>query len=90
MRGRRWSDLAISLTLSIFAPSLEKGMDVIDYVSGVCDTLGGSHGQTFTYLPIIYQDDVQANLGKYQFHEGPKTYYVIKIQFLGERVSSLK
>ena len=88
MRGRRWSDHAISLTLSIFAPSLEKRMTPIDYMSGIFDTLGGSHGQHFTYLPIVYQDDVQAHLGECTFHESTRTYYVIKIQFLGERSSS--
>jgi hypothetical protein len=90
MRGRRWSDYAISLTISIFAPSLEKGMEVINYASGIFDTLGGSHGQNFTYLPIVYQDDVQAHLGEHRFHESAKTYYVIKIRFLGKRSSSWK
>jgi hypothetical protein len=59
-------------------------------LGGIFDTLGGNHGQNFTYLPIVYQDDVQVHLGEHRFHQSAKTYYVVKIQFLGERSSFLK
>ena len=29
------------------------------YLSGVMDTIGGSHGPSFIYLPIVYLDDCQ-------------------------------
>ncbi len=90
MRGHMWSDRAVSLTLSVFAPALEKETGLIDYVAGIADTLGGSHGQNFTYLPIVYQDDVQLHLGRHRFHESSTTYYIVGIQFLGERSASWK
>lgn len=85
MKGQRWTDNSVSLRISIYAPTLEKGKGAIDYVGGIMDTLGGSHGQSFTYLPIVYQDDAQVNVLTHRFHESAKAYYVIKIEFGGTR-----
>jgi len=49
----------LRLTSPCFAPGFEKGKGLVDYVGGIEDTLDGSHGFTFTYLPIVFQDDCQ-------------------------------
>jgi hypothetical protein len=85
MNGQRWSDSSVSLRISIYAPSLEKGKQVIEYVGGIMDTLGGSHGQYFTYLPIVYQDDAQVSVLTHRFRKSAKTHYVVKVEFGGAR-----
>ena len=59
MNGRAWSHGAISIKLILYAPSFEKGKSLVDYSGGIYDTLDGSSGSTFTYLPIAYNDDCQ-------------------------------
>jgi hypothetical protein len=59
MAGRTWSHDAIGLDLDVHAPTLEPGHALVDYLGGVMDTLDGSHGAHFTYLPIVYNDDCQ-------------------------------
>lgn len=90
MNGRKWSDRAVSLALLIYGPSLENGKNTIEYVGGIMDSLGGSHGQYFTYLPIVYQDDVQVHLLTRHFRKSVKTHYVVRIQFLGDRASRFR
>jgi hypothetical protein len=90
MNGRKWSDRAVSLALLIYAPSLENGKGIVEYVGGIMDTLGGSHGQYFTYLPIVYQDDAQVHLLALRFRKSVKTHYVVSIQFLGDRASRFR
>lgn len=82
MAGRKWSDGAIALTLTMSAPSFEKGKSLTDYLAGVFDTLGGSHGFQFTYLPIVFQDDSQVCQSRCCFRSSPTTNYVIEVEFL--------
>ena len=53
------------------------------YVSGVMDTLDGSHGPGFTYLPIVYQDDCQVVLGEFHYIQSDETRYEVLLTFLG-------
>lgn len=46
------------------------------------DTLGGSHGPTFTYMPIVYQDDCQVCSLKWSEEEFDTDEYEIVIGFL--------
>jgi hypothetical protein len=82
MEGRRWTDGAVSMKVSIFAPCLERGKSALDYVSGIMDTLDGSHGPRFTYLPVVYQDDCQVCEMEYSFTEGRSPHYVVELRFL--------
>jgi len=82
MRGRQWSDGPIAMTFAMHAPSFEKGKSLFDYVGGVEDTLDGSHGPHFTYLPIVYQDDCQVCAGNSEFRVSRRSWYKIGIEFL--------
>jgi hypothetical protein len=82
MDGRRWTDLAISMKVCLFAPCLEKGKTILDYVSGIMDTLDGSHGPHFTYLPIVYQDDCQVSKLESRCTKAKNAYYIVDIHFI--------
>lgn len=83
MAGRARYSEAVSLNFDMHAPGFELGRILIDYVSGIMDTLDGSHGKNFTYLPIVYEDDCQVAGGRQRFVRGEATWYEIKIVFLG-------
>jgi hypothetical protein len=82
MRRRRWSEGAIALNFTMFAPGFEKGKGLVDYVGGIEDTLDGSHGFTFTYLPIVFQDDCQVCRIESLFKPKPTAEYTLEIEFL--------
>ena len=46
------------------------------------DTLDGSHGPSFTYLPIVYQDDCQVAAALTRLVTSEFTEYQIRITFL--------
>ncbi len=81
MRGQKWYDGPIEMNLEIYAPKLEEKKGLNDYIGGVMDTLDGSHGQYFTYLPVVYQDDCQVALGSHTFIESSEIYYILEIVF---------
>ncbi|MEK6321214.1 MAG: hypothetical protein AABN33_05970 [Acidobacteriota bacterium] len=83
MAGRARYSEAVSLNFDMHAPEFERGRSLLDYVSGIMDTLDGSHGVNFTYLPIVYEDDCQVAAGRQRFVKGEATWYEIKILFLG-------
>lgn len=82
MAGRLWSHGAIRLDLEVHAPSMESGRALVDYVGGVMDTLDGSHGPNFTYLPIAYNDDCQVCECTSSLHTSQDEWYLIRITFL--------
>jgi len=82
MAGRAWSQGAIRMRLTVFAPAFEKGKALIDYAAGVEDTLDGSHGDTFTYLPTAFQDDCQVCGSGSYFRRSKKTHYIVEVTFL--------
>jgi hypothetical protein len=82
MAGRAWYFDAICLDLTVYAPKLHEGCSVRDYVSGVMDTLDGSCGSTFTYLPIVYQDDCQVVGGGSRFVEAQAEHFRVEVEFL--------
>jgi len=81
MGGRAWSDGPIELNLTMYGPGFEKGRALSDYVAGTHDTLDGSHGVHFTYLPIVYQDDCQVWKGGARLIRSEDTRYVVEVQF---------
>lgn len=58
MAGRKWYEGPVGLDLTYAAPNPSSVLDN-HYFDGVMDTLGGGHGPTFIYLPIVYLDDCQ-------------------------------
>lgn len=55
-------------------------------MGGIADTLDGSHGCEFTYLPIVYQDDCQVVESESKFIVSNETRYVLEVIFLGGKV----
>ena len=85
MKGRAWYFGPIEMNVTLLAPSFEKeGKVLIDYVAGIQDTLDGSSGREFTYLPIVFEDDCQAKVGHAKFVKTKKIHYKIKIKFMRE------
>jgi hypothetical protein len=82
MRGRAWYRGPIRLDVILYAPSLPENRKLIDYIGGIMDSLDGSHGFTFTYLPIIYEDDCQVTDGRHQFVQSTSERYDVHVVFL--------
>ena len=82
MTGRAPYRGALGMDFVMYAPELEKNKNLTDYMGGIMDTLDGSHGTEFTYLPIAYEDDCQVCDGKAEFKQNSKPYYEITIRFL--------
>lgn len=84
MAGRAWYSGPVRADVTIFAPSLPPGRDLGDYVGGIMDTLDGSHGFTFTYLPIVFEDDCQISGGSARLAHSSNSRYEVVFTFLPE------
>ena len=82
MKGRAWYFGPIETNVILSAPSFERGKVLLDYAAGIEDTLDGSSGCEFTYLPIVFEDDCQVAVGHAKFVKTKKIHYKIEIQFL--------
>ncbi len=82
MNGRCWYDGPVALHLTMHAKKLDEGKRIFDYLSGVFDTLDGSHGTYFTYLPIVFQDDCQVEDSRVSIRDSEKSFYTVEIKFL--------
>ncbi len=82
MSGRAPYRRAVGLDLVMHAPKFEKNRTLLDYMGGIMDTLDGSHGYTFTYLPVVYEDDCQVADGRSRFHPSTSEFYELIIRFL--------
>jgi hypothetical protein len=49
---------------------------------GIMDTLDGSCGSGFTYLPIVFEDDCQVASFKIDFEKSEDTWYSLEISLL--------
>ena len=85
MGGRACYSGAIRMELWLHAPRLERRL--MNYAEGIEDTLDGSHGPDFTYLPIVYQDDCQICDWRAEFVESSETFYTLRITFLSDHES---
>ncbi len=81
MGGRGWYGGPIEIDFTLYAPMLNKAL--VGYLGGIFDTLDGSHGFTFTYLPVVYQDDCQIVSSNSRYLQCHETKYSLKISFLG-------
>jgi len=87
MNGRAPFRGAVGLDIVIHAPELESKKSLNDYMGGVMDTLDGSSGVEFTFLPIAYEDDCQVASGRNSFIEDQKCFYIIEVTFLQDRLN---
>jgi hypothetical protein len=81
MNGRAWYFGAITMDLTIFSPTHLDRWGLNDYIGGIMDTLDGSSGQTFTYLPIVYEDDCQVWQARSKWVEHSHNSYRLEIVF---------
>ena len=72
----------VKMDIEIHGPQDAWDKSLLDYVGGISDTLDGSAGPTFTFLPIVYQDDCQIVGGQWSFIEADSTRYMVKVTFL--------
>lgn len=82
MDGRAWYFGPVKLDLIIRSPQKMKYWEIIEYVGGIMDTLDGSSGVHFTYLPIVYEDDCQVAIGDSRHELADQESYEIEITFL--------
>jgi hypothetical protein len=59
MAGRAWYFGPVELRLTIYGLPGPARWKLYHYAGGVFDTLDGSSGKTFTYLPVAFEDDCQ-------------------------------
>jgi hypothetical protein len=52
------------------------------YMGGVMDTLDSSSGTTFTYLPIVFEDDCQVVQSEVKRQDYPTNKYIIEVTIL--------
>lgn len=82
MERRAWYFGAVSLDISIFYKTKDELQATLsEYVGGIMDTLDGSSGVHFTYLPIVYEDDCQVVKSKSRLVKSEKYCYRVKIGF---------
>ena len=81
MAGRAWVFGPIAANITLFGP-LNDGSSMLDYMSGVADTLDGSSGPTFTYLPVVFEDDCQIVRSETKLQDYPTNKYMIEVTVL--------
>jgi hypothetical protein len=84
MNGRAWYAGPISLDVTVRCPEDQPRRGLVDHLGGIMDTLGGCHGHSFTYLPVVYEDDAQVCSGRTQFVADDVVSYDLRIRFLEE------
>jgi hypothetical protein len=83
MAGRAPYRGGVRLDFVMHAPDFETNRGQADYLGGILDSLDGSHGKEFTYLPIVYEDDCQVACSS-AFSEDTEIWYELRIVFLGK------
>jgi hypothetical protein len=81
MAGRAWVFGPVALNLTLFGLSND-GPSIVDYMGGVMDTLDGSSGPTFTFLPIVFEDDCQVVRSETKLQAYPTSKYTIEVTVL--------
>jgi hypothetical protein len=81
MDGRAWVFGRVQIKLTVRSSQREDDYNLNDYLGGVMDTLDGSSGKTFTFLPIVYEDDCQVWSSDTTWEESPESSYLLRILF---------
>lgn len=79
MAGRAWVFAPVELELTVRCPEASERHSLTDFLAGVMDTLDGSSGCTFTFLPIIFEDDSQVIASRIQWEEAPQCSYSVAV-----------
>ena len=82
MAGRAWSFRPVELHLVVRSPDEMNFYGLNDYLGGIMDTLDGSSGYTFTYLPIAFEDDSQVTGCTMNWQYASGIDYSLKVVFL--------
>jgi hypothetical protein len=82
MGGKAWYRGPVRMELEFWGPVVDRKRTIDWYGAGVADTLDGGHGETFTYLPIVFEDDCQIVQSIVRFHEAPIARYRLAFSFL--------
>jgi hypothetical protein len=82
MAGRAWVSGRIHMQLIVRAPEREGNYGLADYLGGIADSLDGSSGRTFTFLPIVYEDDCQVWQSESRWEEAVAPNYSLTISVL--------
>ena len=82
MAGRAWYFGAIGMDLTIRSPRLPGKLRLVDYAAGIQDTLDGSHGFGFTYLPVVFGDDCQVCAGRSVWKQAEEESHTVVFEFL--------
>jgi hypothetical protein len=83
MGNRAWVFGAVALNLTQFGPRSDAGPSIVDYLAGVMDTLDGRCGITFTYLPIVFEDDCQVVQSRTEWQDDHASRYIVEVIILG-------
>ena len=81
MAGRAWVFGPVAVNITLLGPSND-GSSLVDYMGGVMDTLDGSSGPTFTYLPIVFEDDCQVVRSEVKLQDHPTSKYIVEVVVL--------
>lgn len=84
MAGRKWYEGGVRVDFLHLSPEQGGVIGPHDYFGGILDTIGGSHGFTFIYLPIVYLDDSQAIKSTLRREVAPSERYEVEIEFLSD------
>jgi len=82
MDGRARYSGPVEIDIEIHGPQDAWDKTLLDYASGISDSLDGSAGPSFTFLPIVYQDDSQIVGGRSSFVKADSTHYIVRVTFL--------
>ena len=82
MDGRARYSGPVQMDIEIRGPQDAWDKTLSDYASGISDALDGSAGPTFTFLPIVYQDDCQLVDVRSTLVEADSISYAVKFTFL--------
>jgi hypothetical protein len=81
MDGRAWYFGPVQMEFTLYSPTTPQ-KTLIDYGGGIMDTLDGSSGPQFTYLPIVFEDDCQVFSSRSVYQKSEDTWYTLEITFL--------
>ena len=88
MDGRAWSSGPIRVELTLFSPTIPTKPTMLDFAAGIEDTLDGSSGYSFTFLPIVFEDDCQVCDMRFTYKPSDKTCYRVVITFLTSEIQA--
>ena len=81
MNGRAWVFSEVEIMLTIRSPKEISIQSRSEYLGGIMDALDGSSGFTFTYLPIVFEDDSQVSSCRIAWEKHVEASYLIQIVF---------